>query len=46
MNEISPKIRLRLTNGMIEISIMKKKKYTDLLNKVIQNLQENDYASR
>ena len=31
---------------MIEISIMKKKKYTDLLNKVIQNLQENDYASR
>lgn len=46
MNEISPKIGLRLTNGMIEISIMKKKKYTDLLNKVIQNLQENDYASR
>lgn len=46
MNEISPKIGLRLTSGKIEISIVKKKKYMDLLSKVIQNLQENDYASR
>lgn len=46
MNTISPKIELRLVHGKIEISIVKKKKYRDLLNKVITNLQENDYASR
>lgn len=46
MNEISPKIGLKLINGKIEISIIKKKKHIELLHKVVQNLQENDYASR
>ena len=35
-----------ILNDRIGRELMKKKKYTDLLNKVIQNLQENDYASR
>lgn len=48
MNLISKKINLRLKNKKIEIAIMKKGKYLDLLMKVIYELENNEeiYAPR
>ncbi|MBQ0065660.1 MAG: transcription-repair coupling factor [Firmicutes bacterium] len=48
MNGISKKIQMRLKNNRIEIAIMKKGKYLDLLMKIIYELENNEviYAPR